>query len=39
MYIIEQLLSAKGYEYVVAVIAIFIFIAFYKFLHAEDQDE
>ncbi len=39
MYIIEQLLTAKGYEYIVAVIAMFIFIAFYTFLNRENMDE
>ena len=39
MYIIEQLLTAKGYEYFIAVIAIFVFIAFYKFLNRENPDD
>jgi hypothetical protein len=32
MYILEQLFTAKGYEYMIAALAIFIFILFYKFL-------
>ena len=39
MYIFEQLLTAKGYEYIVAVIAIFIFILFYKFLSTDRTDD
>jgi hypothetical protein len=39
MNILEQLLTAKGYEYFVAVLAIFVFIAFYKFLNRADTDE
>jgi len=38
MYIFEQLLTVKGYEYIVAVLAVFVFIAFYKFLN-RDKDE
>ena len=32
MYIIEQILTAKGYEYMIAAGFIFLFIIFYKFL-------
>jgi hypothetical protein len=39
MYILEQLLTAKGYEYMIAVLAIFIFIAFYKFITRDHTDE
>lgn len=39
VYILEQLFTAKGYEYIVAVLAIFVFIAFYKFLNRGDADE
>jgi hypothetical protein len=39
MDIIEQLMSSKGYEYIVAVLAIFVFILFYKFLSTDRSDE
>ena len=41
MYILEQILSAKGYEYMIAVLFIFVFIIFYKFLSTDriDGDE
>jgi hypothetical protein len=39
MYILEQLLSMKGYEYAIAVVFIFVFIVFYKFLHTDKTDE
>jgi hypothetical protein len=39
VYIFEQLLTAKGYEYIVAVVAMFVFIAFYKFLKRDKTDE
>lgn len=39
MYIIEQLFTAKGYEYIIAVLAIFVFILFYKFLITDKSDE
>ena len=39
MYIIEQLLSSKGYEYMVAGLSIFVFILFYKFLITDRTDE
>jgi hypothetical protein len=39
MYIFEQLLTVKGYEYIVAVLAVFVFIAFYKFLNRDKTDE
>jgi len=32
MYVIDQILTAKGYEYMIAVGFIFLFIIFYKFL-------
>jgi hypothetical protein len=32
MYIIDQILTAKGYEYMIAVGFIFLFIIFYRFL-------
>ena len=32
MYIIDQIFTAKGYEYMIAVGFIFVFIVFYKFL-------
>jgi len=32
MYIFEQILTGKGYEYMIAVGFIFIFIVFYRFL-------
>lgn len=35
MYIFEQLFSHHGYEYAVAVLAMFIFIAFYFILSGE----
>lgn len=39
MFIIDQIFSAKGYEYVIAVGFIFVFILFYKFLSADKTDE
>ncbi len=33
MYIIDQILSVKGYEYMIAVGFIFVFIVFYRFLN------
>jgi hypothetical protein len=35
MYIIEQLFSAHGYEYMVAVLAMFVFILVYYLLSEE----
>jgi hypothetical protein len=35
MYIFEQLFSPHGYEYAIAVLAIFIFIVFYFILIGE----
>lgn len=35
MYIFEQILSAKGYEYMIAVGFLFVFIVFYRFLSTE----
>ena len=35
MYIFEQLFSHHGYEYMVAVLAMFIFIIFYTILISE----
>jgi len=39
MYIFEQIFSAKGYEYMIAVGFIFVFIVFYKFLSTDRIDE
>jgi hypothetical protein len=39
MHIFEQLLTAKGYEYIIAVLAVFVFIAFYKFLNRDKTGE
>jgi hypothetical protein len=41
MYIFDQIFSAKGYEYMIAVLFLFIFIIFYKFLSTDriDGDE
>lgn len=39
MYIIDQIFSAKGYEYMIAVGFIFVFILFYKFLSTDRIDE
>ncbi len=39
MYILEQIFSAKGYEYMIAVGVIFVFILFYKFLSTDKTDE
>jgi hypothetical protein len=38
MYIFEQIFSAKGYEYMIAVGFIFVFIVFYKFLSTDRID-
>lgn len=35
MYIFEQLFTPKGYEYTVAVLAMFIFILFFAILSGE----
>jgi hypothetical protein len=35
MYIFEQLFSHHGYEYAIAVLAMFIFIVFYLILNEE----
>jgi hypothetical protein len=35
MYIFEQLFSQHGYEYVIAVLAMFVFILFYFILSAQ----
>ena len=35
MYIFEQIFTGKGYEYLIAVGFIFIFIAFYRFLNTK----
>jgi hypothetical protein len=35
MYIFEQLFSATGYQYAIAVLAMFIFILFYFILSTE----
>jgi hypothetical protein len=41
MYIFEQIFSLKGFEYLIAVGFIFVFILFYKFLNTDriDDDE
>jgi len=39
MYILDQIFSAKGYEYMIAVGFIFVFILFYKFLSTDRIDE
>jgi len=39
MYILDQLISIKGYEYILAAGFIFIFILFYKFLSTDRIDE
>ncbi len=39
MYIFEQIFSAKGYEYMIAVGFIFVFIVFYKFLSTDRIDD
>ncbi|HMK48769.1 MAG TPA: hypothetical protein VK435_01855 [Thermodesulfovibrionales bacterium] len=41
MYIFEQIFSQKGYEYLIAVLFLFVFIVFYKFLSTDriDGDE
>ena len=38
MYIFDQILSAKGYEYMIAVGFLFVFIIFYKFLSKDKID-
>lgn len=37
MYIFEQLLTPKGYEYTIAVLAMFVFILFYFILSTKRQ--
>jgi hypothetical protein len=37
MYIFEQLLTPKGYEYMIAVLAMFVFILFYFILSTKRQ--
>lgn len=39
MYILDQIFSAKGYEYMIAVGFIFVFVIFYKFLSTDRIDE
>ena len=39
MYILDQIFSATGYEYMIAVGFIFVFILFYKFLSTDRIDE
>jgi hypothetical protein len=39
MYIIDQLMSLKGFEYMIAGLFLFIFILFYKFLSTDRIDE
>lgn len=38
MYIFDQIFSEKGFEYMIAVGAIFTFIVFYKFLRTDKMD-
>jgi hypothetical protein len=37
MYIFEQLFTAKGFEYMIAVLAMFVFILFYFILSTKRQ--
>jgi hypothetical protein len=37
LYIFEQLFSHHGYEYMIAVLAMFIFIAFYLIMNRETK--
>ncbi|MEW6586600.1 MAG: hypothetical protein AB1442_13465 [Nitrospirota bacterium] len=37
LYIFEQLFSHHGYEYLVAILAMFVFIAFYLILNEEKK--
>jgi hypothetical protein len=39
MYILDQIISVKGFEYMIAVVFIFIFIVFYKFLTTDRTDK
>jgi hypothetical protein len=39
MYILDQIISVKGFEYIIAVVFIFVFILFYKFLTTDRTDE
>jgi len=39
MYILDQIMSIKGHEYIIAVVFIFVFIVFYKFLNTDKTDE
>lgn len=39
MYILDQIISEKGFEYMIAVVFIFVFILFYKFLTTDRTDE
>ena len=39
MYILDQIISVKGFEYMIAVGFIFVFILFYKFLTTDRTDE
>ena len=39
MYILDQIISVKGFEYTIAVVFIFVFILFYKFLTTDRTDE
>jgi hypothetical protein len=38
MYILDQILSIKGYEYIIAVGSLFVFIIFYRFLITDRTD-
>ena len=39
MYIVDQIMSVKGYEYIIAGLFLFVFILFYKFLDTDRIDE
>jgi hypothetical protein len=39
MYILDQIMSFKGFEYMIAGLFLFVFIVFYKFLNTDRIDE
>jgi hypothetical protein len=39
MYILDQIMSLKGFEYMIAGLFLFVFIVFYKFLNTDRIDE
>jgi hypothetical protein len=39
MTILEQLMSIKGYEYIIAGMFLFVFILFYRFLSTDRIDD